>query len=418
MLSTQGRLTVYGNVDSQRLFETFIDSLADPHKPKHCASFLRGCILTVQTTSLPGALGLKNLDVLREEQQELLDAIMRFLTVERSAEETQTMAVEIETCSCQQSELVREIHRIHQVIAETPSTFVQLLDGFISIIHNVLQKVKDEDNLHKVEHNVEKAARAGKQLSWPTRPQDILPYGADISMTSLIAWVYITPRPLTLALYGTIIEICKKQVMNSVLTSTILPEYAVGIAEIPFMTWIMASTYPTPHYSAAHTLADLKRAALFFHVFSSYSDKPGFMAFLSRSQDFDIDRTINLVSMADKYLPEIYAKINPHPSDLTVASDMAYVRMVLLLFCSQVHHYFDRPPDNDKYTPMVVRTSKRLVKAEDEPVVQTYQLFVKFWQQHCCFSPGCKETFAGAERKFSKCAGCGRVPYCSKECQV
>ncbi|KZT72287.1 hypothetical protein DAEQUDRAFT_652597, partial [Daedalea quercina L-15889] len=36
--------------------------------------------------------------------------------------------------------------------------------------------------------------------------------------------------------------------------------------------------------------------------------------------------------------------------------------------------------------------------------------------RHCC-APECMETFATKGRKFSQCAGCGVLRYCSKDCQ-
>ncbi|KAH9923274.1 uncharacterized protein B0H18DRAFT_861542, partial [Fomitopsis serialis] len=36
--------------------------------------------------------------------------------------------------------------------------------------------------------------------------------------------------------------------------------------------------------------------------------------------------------------------------------------------------------------------------------------------RHCC-APECKETFATAGRPFPRCAGCGILCYCSRECQ-
>jgi hypothetical protein len=40
--------------------------------------------------------------------------------------------------------------------------------------------------------NAEKAARAGKPIMWPRKPQDLLPYGVEESVKLLALWAEIT----------------------------------------------------------------------------------------------------------------------------------------------------------------------------------------------------------------------------------
>ena len=45
-----------------------------------------------------------------------------------------------------------------------------------------------------------------------------------------------------------------------------------------------------------------------------------------------------------------------------------------------------------------------------------YNLLMLLAHHERCFSPGCREIYFSAARKFSFCGRCAHVPFCSKEC--
>lgn len=368
---------------------------------------------------------LQNIDILCEKHHGFWDASMRFLTVERSDEQRNELKLSLEECSCDKAtnNLTKSLHDVSEDMLQQPACdYVSLIELFITILHTGVQAAKANDKLHKVDYNLEKAVRAGKASPpWPTKPQDILPYGADASMTAMIAWVPISPKPVVIGLLASIMEICKKQVIHSVVSSPVLSHYAVGIAEIPVLTWmVMQETGPgRGNYTPTKLLADLKRCAVFFHNLVSFSDKTSVIGFFSRDEDFNAERAATLANTTFKFLPDIVAAADPLTLEgIPAADDVTYIINVYTIFCGLIHRYFNLPPNEKKYSRRVVQSSKAIMNGEASPFVRTFQAYISFSQNQCCFAPGCLETFSGQGRKFNKCAGCSRVPFCSKECQV
>jgi hypothetical protein len=70
--------------------------------------------------------------------------------------------------------------------------------------------------------NAEKAARAGKPIMWPRKPQDSLPYGVEESVKLLALWAEITRYTVCLGLLGFM-------VVPSIVVSKMLPGKLVAI---------------------------------------------------------------------------------------------------------------------------------------------------------------------------------------------
>lgn len=101
---------------------------------------------------------------------------------------------------------------------EKPCSYSDLGMLLFVVLGSALQPAKDE-SVHRVSRNAEKAARVGKPVMWPTKPQDLLPYGVEESVKSLAVSVEITPYACSLSVLGSMVEICRKQVVPYIVVS-------------------------------------------------------------------------------------------------------------------------------------------------------------------------------------------------------
>ena len=79
---------------------------------------------------------------------------------------------------------------------------------------------------------------------WPMKLQELLPYGAKASMETLILWVEITPHAVSLGMLGSMLEICKMQIIPYIVGSETLAGKLVDITEIVWMVWIVQKQAP------------------------------------------------------------------------------------------------------------------------------------------------------------------------------
>lgn len=126
---------------------------------------------------------LENITILRENHA-FWNRCVAFLTLERNFEELNSAEENWKECKCDmQDPFIRNLHGIEPEFKSTLNTFT---DQVVAVVSNVLQPVRERGGLHKVERNAEKAVRQGKNLLWPVKPTDLLPYGPESSVRLIL----------------------------------------------------------------------------------------------------------------------------------------------------------------------------------------------------------------------------------------
>ncbi|EKM61880.1 uncharacterized protein PHACADRAFT_248782 [Phanerochaete carnosa HHB-10118-sp] len=286
-----------------------------------------------------------------------------------------------------------------------------------SQIHNVLQPVRDEARLHKVEKNQERAIRQGKSVPWPRTPHDVLPYGVDASIAALAVWLeFSAPDCIWLGLFASIIELFRKEVVLPILVSPTLPGRFVGIAETPFRMLSMRGRLSP---SDEQLFAEMKRVLVLYKMLANYFDRDESRILFRRANEQfapeDPDR--NLLSICRDALDVLPALAQLMPPNSEAVRDVEQCAQELVATGAIFHDHLDLAYDTNKYGGQIVSLSQELRRnLQGDPTSSAYEGFLRLWYSERCWSPGCGETFVGAGRAFAACSSCKRVTYCSKEC--
>jgi hypothetical protein len=105
--------------------------------------------------------------------------------------------------------------------------------------------------------NAKKAARAGKPIMWPAKPQD-QPCGAEESVDVLVVWVEITLYAVCSGMLGLTMEICKKVIVPYIVVSENTYWQVCGRHGNRWMVWIVQQRGPrSPAVTATKRLGNL-----------------------------------------------------------------------------------------------------------------------------------------------------------------
>ncbi|KAJ7507243.1 hypothetical protein B0H11DRAFT_196296 [Mycena galericulata] len=399
-------------IDGEAAINLFVASLEDVRNPKHCPACLTGCLLAFFHNT-NGAHVWDNVSVLRENHHLFLDRCVAFLTLERTLTELDAACEEWIGCECDLDDaLIRKLHDILPLGDELNiDTFTRHV---VSVVHTILQPVKEKGGVHKVAHNAEKAAKQGKKVLWPTKPADLLPYGPETSVRAMAYWVERKPTPLWIGLLGSILEICKRSMVPTLIMSSYIAEKSIGMVEVPVMVHMMLAAEPrktrNSQATPASCLADIKRCAVFFLQMQTFCDRHELLKFFSGHEDF----FFRAMKTSLDFVRNIARDVKPYTAE--TEKEVSYIESVFVTLAATVHCHLGRPYDSKTYPPLVLTHSLAVLKGEKEPAIIAFQAFYQLAFHERCCSPGCTATFASLERKFSLCSGCSRVPFCSKQC--
>ncbi|KIK03238.1 hypothetical protein K443DRAFT_75657, partial [Laccaria amethystina LaAM-08-1] len=306
------RLRTFNGLDGEKVSALFVDSIRDIKNLGHCPVCLGGCLLAFcHSSSLGSYVSPENIAILREHHHTLLDSCMLFLTMERPLDEINGFGDNSSswiTCRCDFNDpLVRELHM--NTPPMPPIDF--FVDRLVCIVYSCLQPLgeKGSPRVDKVERNREKAALSGKNVLWPTRPHDLLPFEPGSSVRALGNWMARFPTLLMVGLLASLLEICKRSMLPALIDS-VIPEKVILLSGALFNVWSLNRQQTLDHEMriemANICLAEAKHCAAFFHQLLSTVDQHELVKFFSghvdsifRAVHISLDNVSNLASQAD-----------------------------------------------------------------------------------------------------------------------
>ena len=388
------------SADPDFAVDTFQSSLADPHKPRHCAQCLIGCLLCLMEHSV----ALHNYTVLRVARPAFLDTGARFITVSRSDEENERLKDEMNACKCNISDVrMKQLHDIRPS-ADVPSescTYFTLGRTIASLISTVLQLPIEEGklNLNKTEKYQLRAVRRGKPVLWPRSLQDVLPCSVDASIAALAAWTELNFwDTVWVALFARIIVFFKKEAVPAILSSPTLPGAFVGVAEIPFL---MLAGKVQLAYSREILVAQVTHSACLYEMLIEFFDRDECRILFdcANAQYLPGDPDRNFLSVCKDGIALMQTVAESVPEHSTTALDSQKCSKRFLVAGVVLHYNLNLPYDTKKYGPQIVERVQELRDVEStNPEYAAYRTFINLWFSERRWSPGCRETCAGAGR--------------------
>ena len=331
------RLRTFNGLDGEKVSALFVDSFRDIKNLGHCPVCLGGCLMAFchSTSSLGSYVSPENIAILREHHHTLLDSCMLFLTMERPLDEINGFGGNSSSwivCRCDfNNPLIRELHM--DTPPMPPIDF--FIDRLVSIVYSCFQPLgkKGSPSVHKVERNREKAAMSGKNVLWPTRPHDLLPFEPGSSVRALGNWMTRFPTPLMIGLLASMLEICKRSMLPALIDSTVIPEIVIQMSEAPFKVWSANRQQPLKMriQIATTCLADVGHCAAFFHRLLSTTDQHELVKFCSGR----VDSIFRAVQISLDNVSNLASQVNT--SDAKV--DAAWIRACYLSIGSGIHNY-------------------------------------------------------------------------------
>lgn len=169
-------------------------------------------LLSTFDNSLHGITASKGEKGLRR-SHELFNFILRFLVTHRTDEEVQHLLDKLADCSCDMDHTRayheqgarRERQLLDRTCAKNAHPGSALIIQFFSTLENAMENSKV------------KSVAKGISGTWPSCPQDLMPWGADNVMASLDQWTRFTPDTIVVKIVAHVHHFCGHVFLNSIL---------------------------------------------------------------------------------------------------------------------------------------------------------------------------------------------------------
>ncbi|KZW01046.1 hypothetical protein EXIGLDRAFT_830252 [Exidia glandulosa HHB12029] len=373
---------------------THAKALEDPHHPSVCSACLMGFLDEIMRD-------IGSLRGLRANCHDFWNALMRFTTVERTVESRMAMKAELfkirRRCRATHSPRNMEDSLLIDVFTRCCATLAFCLN----IGANPMTNVKSSK------------AFGSKRGLWPTEPDQLLPYGAKTSITTLKVWYCSLLALPPISLLGSILICCRHLAFPEVCASPVREH----IIESTIETLKACVQVAQPHlqkferqWRGRTTPRGARKMSLMQHV-GPIRAIGLVLDVIARGPDAHRDDQRQFARGYEKPLYDVVCSCLPFFDDDDEMKEwLAYFVTVL--------HTELQLPDSD--LPAFARASLQNLAEE---VIDPYRAMRKVLEtassRRDCRGPGCGKSVheSGTGKPFPRCSGCKLVQYCTKECQ-
>jgi hypothetical protein len=357
---------------------------------------------------------------------------MRFLTIPRTWKELHHLAEQLAQCRCAFGPFVtlhqtKEFVFMHDMFKDssmmgTASDFSNLLDvvkGLASIVSTPITTIEQSrGKIYKTERNRRRDEKRGRSPLFPATPEDVLPFGAQISMNSLFNWY----------------QWCSHQ-----------PHNGAAMGELIAQIILMLGDSVVPAVASSKTLLDTLHYVVPMRSERLRAVKPDILD----SRDLHAASTI-LLALALVMPPLLLAKwsfsnnnasytINMESALIVIAFELAgpieaangeIINLGLTVANFAIFHgrLIIGMRRDAELTPMFPLLYQHKIIRDwtdycdkdvnvSSPQAEAPWKIRAFFRSRRCFAPGCVRSFHSERRKFARCGACRAVFYCSTECQ-
>lgn len=271
--------------------------------------------------------------------------------------------------------------------------------------------------LYKVDRRRRFYARSGRSARppWPERYAQLIPYGAEDSVRSLLRWMDLPHKDVLadrLLMYLVHLLRTGRQLVTPFLHTS--PTFWKGVIHFIHDSrsrW-QKETQNSRSGSSASVARAHQEATSLINTFGNFFG--GSYAFVDAEQ-----RKLFLKTQPD--FPHVISSMLLWIRSVQHAWPHADVQTAWPQFQQWAHFlYIQYAPlrrEHGLFPPDIAREAESLVPFMTHPVGIAFHALYDLYHAHRCAAPGCNATYAEAGRKFRHCAGCRRAPYCSRACQ-
>lgn len=380
----------------QREAHALTAGLRDPRKPTFCAA----CLLCFQDR-LQSDVRKANMRALRTEHHDFWTSVMRFVTAKRTPASRATLQRVLlsKMHSCASPFRTRDAHSK----AERTLTTHELLQDSVSIFLDFVHYCLEDSSRRLVS-----TQRFSSRGLWPTSASDILPHGAEQSFAGLLDWFTIYSDSNVFSVVEDVFLICR-------------PELQEYVMQEPNRRLIIEATCGHIYFA----LEQLRKQ----HIPPRVEDKTKYTP------------DVKIYALARLLQSIVYGgRDKPDDRDKPDAGRW-FFRGFEATFVAAVEAAFPLLPDDENKnekarladvatiaydscgTPFAQRLPAIQQQARDihGMLGNSFTVFRRMLagkrDAHTCGAPGCDQRERDLGRRLQRCAACGVLQYCSKECQ-
>ncbi|KDR84149.1 hypothetical protein GALMADRAFT_133507 [Galerina marginata CBS 339.88] len=400
----------------------FLNSIEDPNNPKHCGRCLLGALSEPSSETRQAARAgapLKKSSMLIHKNAKFWNTVARFLFTERTDEGIEMLLTRLSKCSCQMRDpLIRDFHdegyclerdsmnrtRMHEQSSESQRNAYSarrcgLIVGLFAFFGGNIRSSKA------------KSVVSGSALTWPSQPQDVLPFGADSLVRSLLQWYRFVPDPIILMIAGPILPLCESLLIPSLIKYD-FTSHVVG-ATHRLAIKVLADYQSTNILTMANTIetCQLQASSLNHYYLMVCRGLPSDVkAALVRGSETKLVQACSLLSYITE--PGQMPEMSSYP---TLWADTAFVAHdIFHLFQMQKYPLFPVHPVIVAFDLTVIPQRHGIRPLREGSIFDIRNLRSRTQ----CFRQGCPNTHASVGKEFQRCGGCKITSYCGRECQM
>ncbi|EMD32473.1 hypothetical protein CERSUDRAFT_77476 [Gelatoporia subvermispora B] len=393
----------------------FLQSVPGPSNKHRCARAAAGSFKV-----LVGRIDAAAITTLRLQFPRALDAAMAFVTQPRTSSEIHELAEGLKSawssrrCACDMSQAL--VCGVHEVAEQNPgprahdNPLLGLLDLIVPVMSQCVPPTAvDMRALSKANA---RAIRANQPTTWPVDVDTALPFGAKASLKALLSWAAVFEGPGLFMLILAASNLQGSHIARPIILSS--PSVCSAFANVTGRAVQQWKERPEDPKILKRVIADLYHSVLFCsNVLFSASDHEVQRFAAQASED-----AACLPLLSDQVLRLLDSHGSAIPSFPERELCITVVRDSFRVIGGRILGLLELPPDElHRYSPDIAAVSMHQTLFSGTPPSIVYSCLTILSRNGFCGARGCTTAMPSTGRKFALCAGCGIVPYCSKECQ-
>ncbi|KAJ6578694.1 hypothetical protein DFH09DRAFT_1361088 [Mycena vulgaris] len=387
--------------DVYRCLQFLTRSIEDAKEPKHCATCLLGCCLSVDNFTIGGKPRKETpaeAALLNPLRASFCRATISFVTIPRTSQELSAVMAHLSECTCADASvpLIMLFHELgrealtERWAARAPSAV------FIAYLFDLLRARISKASSDRV--------AKGRGNCWPESVDDIVPFGPAAFVTAMGQWIIVLDEPaLPLQVFAPALPICGRPLFIALTASPVfMRQLIISMKAINRHIQDDRRGRPVDGDNPWTGFRD------FLHAVMSTRTSQNSIMFWAQGHETQLwtifSETIQLLRSPALNLIPVTSKD---------------VDAIVTTFCNLVVQFSPNAVQPRRIHRALAITSVPVVAPPNTKrgLLDLIVFIADLKRQRYCFVVGCPWSFQEIGNSFRKCGGCAIPGYCSAKCQ-